>query len=160
MSVQQTGLNLNSNYANPSLFGTNALQPFNSGYEDDLMMPDYLKAGLKNMQTDKQAQNSAQSVFTANPKQPRDINEQAQNTSQPQIEEEETETQAQRTNVFKILGSILGAGTPLLTAASTKTFSKKLFLKVPLLGVIGYAVGALIDGIFNSSKNTKEAPPA
>ena len=160
MSVQQAGLNLNNNYAHASLFNANALAPVNSGYEDDLMMPDYLKTGLRNMQTGAQVQNPAQSVFTANPQQ---AQTQVQTVpQQPQIQEEETvtEVQPQKTNIFKILGGILGFGTPILKAASTKTFSKMLFAKVPLFAILGYSVGALIDGIFNSSKNTNEAPPA
>jgi len=158
MSVQSAGLNLNSSYANPNLFGANALASYNTGYEDDLMMPEYLKMSSLNRQSLQQNQNYDQSVFTSAPRQAQTAQEQTL-SQQPQIAEE-TGTQEQKTNVFKILGSVLGFGTPILTAACTKTFSKKLFIKSPLLGIAGFAIGALIDGIFNSSKNTKEAPPA
>lgn len=161
MSVQQAGLNLNNSYLNTNPFMQTNLSGFNfsginSDYENDLLMPDYLKVSSPAFQAGIQGvgaqvtEGGAQSVFTA---------AQNQNT-QEQVELPQlTESQPKNTNIFKILGGALGISAPAVAAyfAKSAVSWKALAIKSPLLGIAGYALGALADGLINSSKNNSAA---
>ena len=167
------GLNMFGMSANT--FGLN-LQPVNTNYENDVMMPDFLKTNNFAQQTafqgqtvpaqspqvqsiaqTKQTQNmQQQSVFTKNTDKSQisqaDLNQYIM-AQDPSIRTTEKGNLYKQSTILQKLGVTAGILTPTMAALAKglKAFkSKSLWIKIPVLGVLGYALGALADKFVTS----------
>ena len=172
------GLSLNGNLNTGLNFGFlgNTLQPVNTNYENDLFMPDFLKTNSSSCQTaaqntvnqsqeqkqNPQTEHQSQSVFTTN-QNDNQISQQQINdyimAQNPSIAVTQKGNLYKKSSTFSKLGSSVGILTPVGMAISTvvsKGFSalskKGLLVKVPLLGLAGYALGALADKFLNAKR--------
>lgn len=188
-----SGLTTNSNLSSASIFG-NGLTPV-SNYEDDMLMPDFLKttSPTYNMNIQAQAQQIAaqsqntqtqvptvqtSSVQTQNtpaqlPKTDMQaVRNQLQSAAQYQASKQNQLNEAllaqnsdikvtekgnvyQATSTGKKIGLAAGIIAPIASAIAkgAKAFSTKSFLvKLPIIGIAGYAIGALADNYINSKR--------
>ncbi len=164
------GLNLNTNgfptsFTSANLLGTNSLQPINADFENDILMPDYLKtsspvfqAALQtHYQQTSQAQTAQNQNVQASPQSSiftQENQNQVQQTQLPDITLPQNTNK--KTNIFKTIGITLGVSAPVIAAYASKTALslKNLAIKVPVLGIAGFALGSLIDQIVNANKTT------
>lgn len=159
-----TGVNtlgINSN------LGFNGLNPINNTYDNDIMMPDFLKAtqtmnyALPQTQIQTQPQPSQPSVFTGTQQTtpaPQITDEQIQQyiQSQAQAQNQQNKEEQPKTSFFKKFGAVVGGITPAIYGYINKSTSlKTLAIRCPLLGFAGFAIGTLIDGVVNSFSSNK-----
>ncbi len=168
-----------SSVGNDSLFGStdknSNLQTFNSNYDEDIMMPDFLKSNTITSQTannlpqqNQVEENTVSQSFGNNPQETK---------SQPQIDESqltntllkcdknlsmiENGNPYKRTDIAKtslgILGFLAPAAGKIIDFSKGGKFSelfkfKQLGIACPAVALAGFGVGAMIDSYINSTR--------
>lgn len=161
----------------------NILKPVNSNYDEDIMMPDFLKSNTITAQT---ANNLPQQNQVGENVAPQSFGNNPQETNaQPQIDESQLTNSLlshdkslslsekgnpyKRTDVAKtslgILGFFAPAAGKIIDLAKGGKFSelfkfKQLGIACPAVALAGFGVGAMIDSYINSTraKAADEAP--
>lgn len=168
-----------SSVGNDSLFNStdknSNLQTFNSNYDEDIMMPDFLKSNTITAQTannlpqqNQVEENTVSQSFGNNPQETKSqsqINEpQLTNTllkCDKNLSMIENDNPYKRTDIAKtslgILGFLAPAAGKIIDFAKGGKFSelfkfKQLGIACPAVALAGFGVGAMIDSYINSTR--------